>query len=79
MAELALKTSTLPRQHRMGINPAQIRSRRMRETVFIGFGLASTLIGLVALSLLLFDLAAAGLPRLSWDFFMSFPSRRASA
>jgi phosphate transport system permease protein len=79
MAELALKTSTLPRQQVTGIDPAQIRARRRRETVFIGFGLASTLIGLVALSLLLFDLAAAGLPRLSWDFFTSFPSRRASA
>ncbi len=79
MAELALKTSTLPRQRVTGIDPAQIRARRMRERVFIGFGLASTLIGLVALSLLLFDLAAAGLPRLSWDFFTSFPSRRASA
>ena len=79
MAELALKTSTLPRQRVTGIDPAQIRARRMREKVFIGLGLASTLIGLVALSLLLFDLAAAGLPRLSWDFFTSFPSRRASA
>jgi phosphate transport system permease protein len=79
MAELALKTSTLPRPRMTGIDPAQIRARRRRETVFIGFGLASTLIGLVALSLLLFDLAAAGLPRLSWDFFTSFPSRRASA
>jgi phosphate transport system permease protein len=79
MAELALKTSTLPRPRMTGIDPAQIRARRVRETVFIGFGLASTLIGLVALSLLLFDLAAAGLPRLSWDFFTSFPSRRASA
>ena len=61
MAELALKTGTLPRPRVTGIDPAQIRARRMREKVFIGFGLASTLIGLVALSLLLFDLAAAGL------------------
>src|SRR5215203_6755243 len=79
MAELALKTSVLPRQSRTRINPAQIRSRRMREKVFIGCGLASTLVGLIALSLLLFDLAAEGLPRLTWDFFTSFPSRRASA
>ena len=79
MAELALKTSTLPRPRMTGIDPAQIRARRRREKVFIGLGLASTLIGLAALSLLLFDLAAAGLPRLNWDFFASFPSRRASA
>src|SRR5215207_4640414 len=58
---------------------AQIRGRRIREKIFIACGLASTLAGLIALSLLLFDLAADGLPRLSWDFFTSFPSRRASA
>jgi phosphate transport system permease protein len=62
-----------------GIRPAQIQARRRREKVFIALGLGSTLIGLVALSLLLFDLVSAGLPRLSWDFFTSFPSRRASA
>ena len=50
-----------------------------REKMFIGCGLASTLVGLIALSLLLFDLASEGLPRLTWDFFTSFPSRRASA
>ena len=79
MTELALKTSVLPRQRTTGVDPAQIRARRLREKVFIGFGFVSTLIGLIALSLLLYDLVAAGLPRLSWDFFTSFPSRRASA
>src|SRR5215204_1687178 len=58
---------------------ARVRGRRLREKIFIGCGLASTLVGLIALSLLLFDLAAEGLPRLTWDFFTSFPSRRASA
>jgi phosphate transport system permease protein len=58
---------------------ARIGARRLREKIFIACGLASTLVGLLALSLLLFDLGVEGLPRLSWDFFTSFPSRRASA
>jgi len=32
----------------------------------------------VTLAALLIDLAVQGLPRLTWDFFMNFPSRRAS-
>ena len=66
-----------PRTRR--IDPAQIRGRRIRERIFAVLGFASTLIGLIALSLLLYDLAHEGLGRLSWDFFTSFPSRRASA
>jgi phosphate transport system permease protein len=77
MSDAVLETS--PSNAVAGIRPAQIRARRLREKIFVAVGLASTLIGLVALALLLFDLAAEGLPRLSWDFFTSFPSRRASA
>jgi phosphate transport system permease protein len=64
-----------------GVTPdaaARIRRRRRRETVFIGLGIASTLFALVTLAALLADLAVAGLPRLNWDFFVNFPSRRAS-
>jgi phosphate transport system permease protein len=56
---------------------SRIAARRRREKIFIVLGLASTLVGLVTLALLVLDLAAAGLPRLNWDFFTSFPSRRA--
>lgn len=52
--------------------------RRAVEKVFVGVGLAATLFGLIMLATLLVDLLAAGLPRLSWDFFTNFPSRRAS-
>jgi phosphate transport system permease protein len=55
-----------------------LRARRARERIFIFCGIAATLIGLIALAALLIDLAAAGLPRLNWDFLTSFPSRRAS-
>jgi phosphate transport system permease protein len=56
----------------------RLKGRRLRERIFVGFGVTSTLVGLIALGLLLYDLAAAGLPRLSWEFFTNFPSRRAS-
>jgi len=55
----------------------QIKTRRLREKIFITIGVASTLIGLVTLAALLVDLAVTGLPRISWDFFTNFPSRRA--
>ena len=79
MNDLALE-ATLPAHRRAhGLDPAQIRGRRIKEKVFSALGLASTLIGLIALSLLLYDLAHEGLGRLSWDFLTSYPSRRASA
>ncbi len=57
---------------------ARIAKRRRTERVFVVLGLAATLFGLVALAALLIDLAIVGVPRLSWDFFTNFPSRRAS-
>jgi phosphate transport system permease protein len=54
------------------------RRRRRAERIFRLVGLAATLVGLVVLAALLIDLAAKGLPRLSWDFFVNFPSRRAA-
>jgi phosphate transport system permease protein len=79
MAGPALKADLASGTRSAGLDRAQIRARRLREKIFIACGLASTLVGLIALSLLLFDLASEGLPRLNWDFFTSFPSRRASA
>jgi len=40
-------------------------------------GMAATLLGLVVLGALLFDIFSDGLGRISWDFLTSFPSRRA--
>jgi phosphate transport system permease protein len=79
MAQSALRADLTTEARPSGLDVRQIRGRRIREKVFIACGLASTLVGLIALSLLLFDLAIEGLPRLTWDFFTSFPSRRASA
>ena len=49
--------------------------------VDLAFACAGLLVMVVAMAMLLaliVDLVIDGLPRLSWDFFTSFPSRRAS-
>ena len=56
----------------------RMRRRRRRETIFVWLGIASTFVALVTLAALLIDLLIAGYPRLTWDFFVNFPSRRAS-
>jgi len=71
----AIDTQSLPVSRRSGTRSSY--SRHRRETVFKVLGLLATLVGLVALAALLFDLAVHGIPRLSWDFFFNFPSRRA--
>jgi phosphate transport system permease protein len=43
---------------------------------FEALGLVATLVGLVVLAALVADVLADGLPRLSWQFLTSFPSRR---
>jgi phosphate transport system permease protein len=78
MLELALKANALTKTSPTRLSENNIKGRRRREKIFVALGLASTLIGLVTLAALLIDLAVAGLPRLSWEFFTSFPSRRAS-
>lgn len=56
---------------------ANVARRKRWDKVFAAIGLAATLVGVVVIAALLFKLAYDGLPRLSWDFFTSFPSRRA--
>lgn len=71
----------LNRPHAAG-SPAGIRRslsrRRLLERMFIVLGIAATSFALLTLAALLIYLAVAGIPRLNWDFFTSFPSRRAS-
>jgi phosphate transport system permease protein len=57
---------------------ALLRRRHITERMFRIFGLLATLVGLVTLTALLVDLLIQGWPRLTWDFFFNFPSRRAS-
>ena len=54
-----------------------IRRRVLFDKLFSVFGWACLAVGLLTLAALLVDLAIDGLPHLRWDFFTSFPSRRA--
>ena len=56
----------------------RVRRRRRTEFIFSLCGIAAIGFALLMLSLLFFDLAWHGFPRLSWDFFWNFPSRRAT-
>ena len=57
---------------------ALIARRKLFDRMFSVVGLLALTIGLITLSTLILDLAVDGLPRLSWDFFTSFPSRFAA-
>jgi phosphate transport system permease protein len=79
MTDVALNPGVVARHAISAADAAtRMRRRRRRETIFIGLGIASTLFALVTLAALLIDLAIAGIPRINWDFFVTFPSRRAS-
>ena len=77
MSDLAWNAADSIKAQPFRPGPRRITMRRLCEKIFITLGLASTLIGLVTLAALLADLAVTGLPRISWDFFTNFPSRRA--
>lgn len=52
-----------------------IARQKNMDAMFAVLGLMSLMVGMLTLSALIIDLAIDGLPRLSWDFFTSFPSR----
>jgi phosphate transport system permease protein len=54
-----------------------LKKRHRRETIFIVLGIMATSVGLIALAVLVVDLAISGLGRINADFFTNFPSRRA--
>ena len=49
--------------------------KRLGDRLLAGLGLLVTLLALVALGALLYDVATDGLGRLSWQFLSSYPSR----
>jgi phosphate transport system permease protein len=51
--------------------------RKAEDRIFNALGIIATLIGLVALGALLFDLASDGLARIDWNFLTSYASRHA--
>jgi phosphate transport system permease protein len=54
---------------------ALIARRKLLDGVFAILGILSLFVGLLTLLALIVDLAIDGVPRLSWDFFINFPSR----
>jgi phosphate transport system permease protein len=51
--------------------------RKRYDLLFAALGLAALLIAVLTFAALFVDMALKGLPRLHWEFFTSFPSRRA--
>lgn len=49
--------------------------RKSYDLLFAITGLLALLVGLLTLLALIIDLATDGVPRLSWNFFWSYPSR----
>ncbi len=56
-----------------------IRSRKRYEAIFAIVGLLALMIGVLTFAALFVDMAIKGAGRLDWDFFTSFPSRRAGS
>jgi phosphate transport system permease protein len=52
-----------------------IRKRKRQDFIFNIIGVLCTLVGILTLGALLFDLIADGVGRLNWTFLTSFPSR----
>ena len=50
---------------------------RIGDRLLASFGLLATLLALLALGALIYDVARDGVGRLSWEFLTSYPSRRA--
>jgi phosphate transport system permease protein len=79
MANTVLASGRLLASPPIRPDSARRNARRHRlEGAFRVVGILATFVGLVTLAALLIDLAIQGLPRLTWDFFVNFPSRRAS-
>ena len=53
-----------------------IKRRKVTDYLFGILGAISIAIGLLTLGALMYDLLRDGLPRLSWNFFTAFPSRK---
>ena len=55
---------------------AELASRKRYEVLFGALGVLALAIAVLTFLTLFVDMAVRGLPRLDWDFFTSFPSRR---
>ena len=73
-----MNPTDLPQPRDLAPIRALIASRKRYEAVFALIGLLALMIGALTFVALFADMAIKGLPRLDWDFFTSFPSRRAA-
>jgi phosphate transport system permease protein len=77
-----MNTATLAAQAEKERNLAQMRARIrsgvLKQNVFAVTGMLFTGFAVLVLLAAFLDLMIDGLPRLSWDFLTSFPSRRAA-
>jgi phosphate transport system permease protein len=62
---------------RKGALRAVIRAHKRWDALFGLLGLLAMMVGVLTLAALFFNMAVDGIPRLTGDFFTSFPSRRA--
>jgi phosphate transport system permease protein len=53
-----------------------IGRRKLGDHLFVLLGILATMVGVVTLLALFVDLLIDGVPRISWEFLTSFPSRR---
>jgi phosphate transport system permease protein len=69
------------RQHeeRLAAIRRMIAAHKRWDAVFAVIGVACLMVGVLTLVALFVDMAIAGVPRLSAEFFTSFPSRRAAS
>ncbi|RME17090.1 MAG: phosphate ABC transporter permease PstA [Bacteroidetes bacterium] len=58
---------------------SNIQINRIKDIVFKWYGLFSTIIGVLILSVFLYTIIKEGWDRLNWQFFTSLPSRRPSS
>jgi len=69
-AQMAAKAQT-----RTSVLPQPSTGSRVADAAFRAVMYFSIAVGFVGLGVILFDIAADGLPRLSWDFITRFPSQ----
>jgi phosphate transport system permease protein len=66
------------REQELAVMRARITSGIRKQQVFAAVGVLCTAFAILVLLAAFLDLLIDGLPRLSWDFLTSFPSRRAA-
>ena len=56
----------------------KLESRQLAGKIFAAFCVLATLLGLIVLTVLIFNVVKDGSSRLNWDLFQNYPSRRAA-